>query len=1035
MHLRMFYTSEVISMIKAGRSILLVCLWIGASIAARGLDPGVRISQYAHRAWRVQDGAFSGAPNVIAQTKDGYLWIGTEGGLVRFDGVRFAPWIPPNGKRLPDPRITSLLGARDGSLWIGTPDGLARWTGEDLIDSPKVRWRINDFFEERDGSIWLTRSRVNDGSGPLCHAIADQIQCYGKSDGIPVPFANTSAMDRVGNLWIGSAAMLFRWKQGSFKAFPPKGLKKAEALTGVVGIVALPDNSLVIGIERSGPGLGLERIVNDEWQPFTTKEFDGSKLEVTALLVDREDSLWVGTARDGIYRIHENSVDHFRHADGLSGDSINSLLQDAEGTLWIATDRGVDSFHDLPITTFSTAEGLSSDRAGAVASGHDGTIWIANSGGLDFIRNGKVSSIRRENGLPGTRVTALMVDHTGKLWVAIDNGLWTYTNGHFTPVLDGGKPLGTTVQLAEDGDGNTWAGVIGSSQRIVRIQGDRVRETILPTRFEASSFIAAGSSLWINLPSHELGRYQDGQFATFSMKTSHDTGEIRTIFSDVDGAIWGVTRTGLIRRKDGETKSLGPQNGYRCDRTYALIVDAERSLWSYSTCGVLRITRQQLDQWWKNPDATVEMTRFDVFDGAQAAAASFDPRATRSPDGRLWFANDHVVQMVDPSHLKRNTAPPPVQIEAIIGDRKTYGSFVGLHLPALTRDLEIDYTGLSFIAPQKMHFRYILEGHDQSWQDVGTRRQAFYSDLRPGKYRFRVAASNADGVWNESGASVEFSILPAFYQRVWFRVLCVIAGLSFAWFIYRLRLRQVGRAISGRFEERMAERTRLARELHDTLLQTLQGSKLFADTSLRGTPDTMRMRDTIVSLSGWLDRAITEVRASLNSLRTSTSQKDNLGEALLRAAEDCRQSATMQLDFGAVGAVNGTEPEMLPMAREEIYRIGYEAILNACRHSEGSKLEIRLRLLPDFWLSVHDNGKGMDARIAAGGKDGHFGLKGMRERSQRVHGVLTIASNLGGGTKIDLVVPAKIVFPQHRMWTAFLKRVGMFFSASDQTST
>jgi signal transduction histidine kinase len=567
----------------------------------------------------------------------------------------------------------------------------------------------------------------------------------------------------------------------------------------------------------------------------------------------------------------------------------------------------------------------------------------------------------------------------------------------------------------------------------LRIRGNGVLEEVPPTRFEADSFVSDGSGLWLCLSNGDLGRYQEGHLETYSMKTDRGVRRIRSVHLDVNGAVWGVTGDGLVRSQNGEVKLLDAKNGYVTQRTYTLIVDAEKSLWAYTSTGLLKISRKELNRWWKNPDATIDITRFDVFEGAQPAAASFRPRAVRSPDGRLWFANDNVVQVVDPSHVRTNSVPPPVQIEDIVADRKIYSMASGLRLPALTRDLEIDYTGLSFIAPPKMRFRYMLEGRDKGWREVGTRRQAFYSDLGPGKYRFRVIAANADGLWNESGTAVEFSILPAFHQTIGFRVLCVITGLSLVWLIYRMRLRQVGKAMSARFEDRMAERTRLARELHDTLLQTLQGSKLLADTTLSNLPDANRMHGTIVSLSGWLERAITEVRASLNSLQTSSSQEDNLAEALRRAAEDCRQTDALQFNFVAIGLEDGSEPPMRPMAREEIYRIAYEAILNACRHSRASALEIKLSYGPDFCLGIHDNGKGMEPGIAARGKDGHYGLQGMRERAKRINGILTVASEVDAGTKIDLVVPGKTAFSQQHKWDAFLKRVGMFFTTPDQT--
>ncbi len=713
---------------------------------------------------------------------------------------------------------------------------------------------------------------------------------------------------------------------------------------------------------------------------------------------------------------------------------MNCFFQDAEGTLWVATSRGIDSFHDLSITTFSTSEGLTSDRAASIVAARDGTIWVGNSGSLDSIRDGKVSSIRPENGLPGTRVTALFEDHTGKLWVGVDNGLWIFEHGHFTPVTRNGKPIGATIGLAEDANGNLWADVISIPGRLVRINNGRIAEDVPFAKIVIENFVTDGSGLWLALPNGDLGRYQRGQFTTYSMRTSRDSGGIRNLYPDVDGSIWGVTAAGLVRRKNDEVKSLGPENGYVAQQTYSLIVDAQQSLWAYTSAGLFCITRGELDRWWKNPNSIISITKFDVFDGAQPSSASFRPRATLAHDGRLWFANDNVIQMVDPAHIVKNAVPPPVEIERLVADRRTYSISKELRIPPLSRNLEIDFAGLSFIAPEKMRFRYVLEGRDREWQDVGTRRQAFYTDLNPGKYRFRVTASNASGVWNQSGTALEFTVLPSYYQTLWFRIVCAIAAMASIWLIYALRIRRLATTIHQRFEERMAERTRLARELHDTLLQTLQGSKLFADTALKTAPDATHLRSAIGSLSVWLERAITEVRASLGSLRMPTSHDNRLGEALRLAAQDCRQDANVELSVAETGLVDGAEPALRPIVREEIYRIGYEAILNSLRHSGASRLEVKLDYLPNFSLSVNDNGQGMDPLIALRGKDDHFGLQGMRERAKRLKGSLTVSTEPGRGTKVELRVPGVIAFVRESRWNAFQARIRALFSGFDRKS-
>jgi signal transduction histidine kinase len=372
----------------------------------------------------------------------------------------------------------------------------------------------------------------------------------------------------------------------------------------------------------------------------------------------------------------------------------------------------------------------------------------------------------------------------------------------------------------------------------------------------------------------------------------------------------------------------------------------------------------------------------------------------------LWFTNASVVQTIDPAHLTQNLIPPPVHAEQIIADRKRYSPQGDVRLPARTRDVEIDYTALSFAVPQKVRFRYKLEGRDTDWQEAATRRQAFYTDLGPGTYRFRVIACNNDGIWNQQGASLDFNVMAAWYQTLWFKLLFVVIILTTIWALYRLRVRQVAHALAVRFDERLAERTRIAREFHDTLIQTIQGSKLVADDALDQSADPARMRHALEKLSEWLGRAIQEGRAALNSLRTSAIETNDLAEGLRRATEECRMFSPIAASF----SVDGDAREMHPVVRDEIYRIGYEAIRNACVHSKASHLRVGLKYGQDLAISVGDNGVGIPESIINGGTDGHYGLKGMRERASRIGAKLRIASSIDSGTEVTLVIPGRIVF-------------------------
>src|SRR5258707_9781160 len=332
----------------AGPRSLPLCLLLLFLTGGRvwAVDPSRHISQYGHTAWRIQDGFIKSAAWAGPQTTDGYLWIGTDAGLLRFDGARFVEWTPPAGKQLPSPNITGLLAARDGSLWIGTEVGLSHWANQDLINYSNQHARINSFVEDRNGTVWFTRSRILDGAGALCQVIGTGMRCYGKADGIPDSEFGPLVEDTLGNLWMGGPTELVRWKPGSPSVYKPSVLTSNQNLGGVGGLALNTDGSLWAGMEASGPGLGLQRFVKGVWMPFRTPELNGSTLAVNTILSDREHSLWIGTSK-GLYRLSGGRVDHFSSADGLSGNLVNTLYEDREGNVWVATSKGIDSFRDL----------------------------------------------------------------------------------------------------------------------------------------------------------------------------------------------------------------------------------------------------------------------------------------------------------------------------------------------------------------------------------------------------------------------------------------------------------------------------------------------------------------------------------------------------------------------------------------------------------------------------------------------------------------------------------------------------------------
>jgi signal transduction histidine kinase/ligand-binding sensor domain-containing protein len=971
------------------------------------VDPSRHISQYGHTAWRIQDGVLSGTAVAVTQTTDGYLWIGTRVGLVRFDGVRFVPWTPPDGTHLPSSSVASLLGARDGSLWIGTDGGLSHWDKQHLTNYLIKPERISSIIEDRNGTLWFTRGRGSDADGGLCQIIGKGMRCYGKADGLP---GSNDALalveDTLGNLWIGSDTTVVRWKPGS-SSTRTWGLKSVAGMDGVEGLAANPDGSVWVGIALAGQGLGLQQLVQGNWNPFVTPELDGSTLVVRTLFRDRENALWIGTTDQGIYRILGRKVDHFHSTDGLSSDWVLRFFEDREGNLWVATSKGIDCFRDLRVATFSTREGLTTPEVDSVLAARDGTVWVGGDVALDAIHQDGVSSLQAGKGLPGNQVTSLLEDHAGRLWVGIDKTMSIYRNGRFTRIdRPDGSPIGLVTGMTEDVDNNIWVETIGPPRTLSRIRDLKVQEAFPVPQMPAARKVAADpeDGIWLGLRNGDVARYRHGKTEIFPFKHGENSVVDQLIVTS-DGSVLGATPVGVIGWKEGKQQTLTIRNGLPCDEVNALIEDSQRNIWLYTQCGLAEIAGVEMQRWWGQPNITLQLRTFDAFDGVQPGGAPFGA-AARSPDGRLWFANGIALQMIDPNHLTGNALPPPVHIEQVVADRQSYSPDTDLRLPPLTRDLEIDYTALSFVVPQKVRFRYKLEGRDSDWQEPGTRRQAFYSDLRPGRYRFRVIACNNDGVWNEAGTTLDFIVTPAWYQTNWFRILCVVSGVAILGALHKLRLRQIARTISIRFDERLAERTRMARDLHDTFLQTIQGSKLVADRALKPSTDAIRMRQAVEQLSVWLGRATEEGRAALNSLRTSTTQTNDLADALRRVTENGLIPSSMAVTFSVVGDAR----EMHPIVRDEIYRIGYEAIRNAFAHSSAGRLDVELSYANDLALRVSDSGTGIDPAIADTGKDGHFGLQGMRERAARIGGKLTIVSSTNSGTEIKLIVPGGIIF-------------------------
>ena len=983
-------------------------LAVATTSPALALDPALDAAQHGHRSWRDVEGFGLGTISAIAQTPDGYMWLATPKGLLRFDGVRSVPLLPPPGRSF-EGNVRALLGARDGTLWVATSDGLVGFRdGAFTVPSHTIGSAVNAIHEDADGTIW-TAGSVG-GSALLCAFRTPHSECKGQDGGLG-PLLVGLHRGTTGAMWLLGPERLWRWAEGRDEM---DSWKLPMGANGLRTTAEMADRSLIVGIRRS-----VVRVTGDELGTLDLPEWARNLTFVKALR-DKDGSLWLGTADYGLLHLHEGRWDTFSTADGLSGDNILDLFEDREGNVWVSTSRGLDQFRAVAAASQSDREGPKG-RSRSVLSARDGSLWTATTTGVYQQPPGSpdVWKLRRPL-LSG--VSSLFEDRAGRIWAPSNVGVQYFDGERF--VDPEGIPDGPIDAIAEDAIGDLW--FAHRELGLLRVRPDAKatftsKAIVRPSaRVSTLAFDPTSGAVWVGLWSGGLESVKDGRIASsLSLPSeSPQNARVNHIRIEQDGTLWVSSYSGLHRVANGQVDRLGVEGGLPCDRLLWSTV-VENSLWVAAQCGLIRIDRTELGTWTqamhsKSPKK-IRVQLLDHWDGVGQAIVestigylvtsyNFTPKLTHSPDGRLWVVTGDSLVTVNPNRLPSNNLAPPVQIEEMVSDGKTYPTRAGMRLPPLPNDLAIAYTGLSFVLPERIRFRYKLEGRDADWQDAENRRQAFYSDLAPGQYRFRVTAANASGTWNREGASLEFSVAPAWWQTGSFRAACVAAFALLIYALHRLRLAQLSRRFDASLETRIKERMSIARELHDTLLQTFQGHVLRLQTALQLWPreDGRRILEEGIDQAA---AAITEGRDAVQGLRTDASEGSDLAttmQALGRSlATDPERSA---IRFGV--EVHGRPRGLHPVVRDDIVRIAGEALRNAFRHAAASRVEVEIRFgEEELRLRVVDDGKGMDHGVIQRGRKGHFGLQGMRERTKLIGGKLTLWSRRDSGTEVELIVP------------------------------
>ena len=660
----------------------------------------------------------------------------------------------------------------------------------------------------------------------------------------------------------------------------------------------------------------------------------------------------------------------FDREDGLSGNSVYQIFQDHEGGIWVATGEGVDHFRDLPIVTYSSIEGLSTETVTAILARRDGAVNVSTLSSIDSIQGSTITTQGMPSGLHGIS-SALLEDHLGNLWIGMNDGeLLAEANGRWHVVLKGDL-LDPVFSLAEDANHAMWAEIAGPHARLVRIENFLVREEFKPPQNPAGFCVTADphGGVWVSLFDGSLMHYQNGEWQKLSMdpliRKYARVGGIFNMSFDSDGTLWGAANNGVVGYRNGNLQLLNERNGLPCPSTYATVLDLHHDLWILAQCGLVRIKKSELERWWASPESRIQVSTFTAIDGFRPGIPYSHPGAVRSSDGKIWFNNGSVVQRIDPDHLPDNVVVPPVHVEQVVADRKVYNVEGNLHLPPKTREVEFDYAGLSFVAPSKVLFRYMLEGYDTQWQEPGTRRAAFYNDLKPGKYTFRVIASNNSGLWNTEGASLQLNIAPAYYQTNLFRVMCGAILMVLLWALYLLRLRQMRQEFNVALEARVNERTRIARELHDTLLQSLQGLMFQFQAARNMLPrrpeDAVHTLDEAISDT---EQAIAESRDAIHDLRSQPVSEKDLATLLEAVAEELATVSDPDQDPPGFRVIVEGEPRKLSAdLQDEVHRIVHEVLRNAFRHAGAGQIEAEIRYDKNqLRLRIRDDGKGIDPK-------------------------------------------------------------------------
>jgi signal transduction histidine kinase/ligand-binding sensor domain-containing protein len=988
---------------------------------AYAIDPQRGMSQYVRDSWGTEQGFPKGPVYAINQTRDGYLWIATQAGLVRFDGWNFSLIRDSSGAQT-IANVIGLVPTGDGCLWIRLPyPTMLRYCG-DAFEGP-AQYGLS-------GADISAASRANDGS-LLVWKLDDgafvfrnhRFQMLSSAADLPRSPVIALAQTPNGDLWMGTRdAGLFR-RSGNQTEAIRKGLPDPK----INCLFASGDGDLWVGTDNG--------IVRWNGSELTSAGIPPSLNHFQALVIakDRDANVWVGTDSRGLLRF--NSSGSAALPERGSPEAVTAVFEDRESNLWIGRAAGIERIRDSPFVTYSGAEGLPTGGSNPVFVDAENRMWFPPVAGGLWWAKGEQHGRVTNDGLDQDVVYSI-AGRNGELWLGRQHGGLTHLRS--VGNLFTSKTYTKAQGLAEDSvfavslsrDGSVLAGTLSAGLSVLR-NGKFTNYTIrdgLASNTIASILESSDGTIWIATPNGVTAKSKD-HARTYTVKDGLPSDDVNCLFQDSAGTLWAGTAAGLAFRVNGGFRVPKGAPAPLLGQVFGIAEDRSNSLWLATADRVVRVERDKL----RGSLTSEDIHQYGLADGLRSAAGvKRQQSVVADAQGRIWISLSLGISVVDPALLARGSAPPIVHVQGVSADGSPIPLGNGMHIPSGRRRIAFDYVGLSYSGPDRVHYRYRLDGFDHEWGEPVTSREAEYTNLPPGPYRFRVIASNPDGVWSTQEASIPFEVDPLLWQRGWFELSAGIMAAGVFFGLYRWRLRQVTKRLNFRFQERLAERNRIAQDLHDTLLQGFLSASMQVHVAADSLPEDSKVKPVLTRAQELMRQVIDEGRNAVRGLRSGPGASVDLAQAFSQIQHEiaAEQPAAGEIFFRVI--VEGQPRPLHPVLRDEVYRIGREGLINAFRHANARKIEIVLRYSASLHVSVRDNGRGIAPETLRSGKDGHFGLLGMRERAEQIGARFHVFSGHEVGTEINLEVPGHLAF--HDRGNSGIRRLrGLLFEKRRKT--